>query len=59
MRKAANAIRITQITPPIIKKMKEIILWLDELKNPQLIQLTKHLYFDLIEQWNLPKIKNL
>ncbi|MCB0746498.1 MAG: L,D-transpeptidase family protein [Ignavibacteriae bacterium] len=40
------------------EKMKEIILWLDESKNPTLIQLTKRIYYDLIEQWNLPKIKD-
>ena len=37
-------------------KTKEVVYWLDELKNPILVQLTKQLYFDLIEEWKLPNI---
>jgi D-alanyl-D-alanine dipeptidase len=37
-------------------KMKEIAYWLDEAKYPVLVQLTKQLYFDLIERWELPEI---
>ncbi len=35
-------------------KMREIVYWLDESKNPVLVQLTKELYGELMERWDLP-----
>jgi len=37
-------------------KMREIVYWLDETKNPILVQLTNQLYIDLIKLWKLPKL---
>jgi L,D-peptidoglycan transpeptidase YkuD (ErfK/YbiS/YcfS/YnhG family) len=37
-------------------KMKEIVYWLDESKNPILVQLTKQLYRELMKEWNLPQV---
>jgi len=36
-------------------KMKEIVYWLDDDKNPVLVQLTKQLYRELMKEWDLPK----
>ena len=41
----------TVMTP---ENMKEVIYWLDAVKNPVLIQLTKHLYVELKKSWKLP-----
>lgn len=38
-------------------KMKELVYWLDETKNPVLVQLTKQLYHELIKKWNLPDLQ--
>ena len=43
----------TEMSPA---NMKEIVYWLDQSKNPILVQLTKQLYCDLREQWELPEI---
>ncbi|MBL1211763.1 MAG: L,D-transpeptidase family protein [Ignavibacteriae bacterium] len=43
----------TAMDPP---NMQEIAEWLDAAKNPVLVQLTKQLYFELLEQWQLPKL---
>jgi hypothetical protein len=36
--------------------MEEIINWLDETKNPVLVQLTKQLYSELQINWILPEL---
>ena len=38
-------------------KMKEIVYWLDETKNPVLVQLTKQLYLELMRKWGLPELQ--
>jgi len=43
----------TEMSP---ENMREIVHWLDQAKNPILVQLTKQLYYDLREQWELPAI---
>lgn len=40
-------------------KKEEIAYWLDETKNPVLVQLTKELYADLIKLWELPELTNI
>ncbi|UCE05094.1 MAG: hypothetical protein JSW07_15940 [bacterium] len=40
-------------------KMQEIVYWLNETKNPILIQLTKQLYIDLKMLWQLPEVKKI
>lgn len=35
-------------------KLKEIIYWLDSAANPVLVQLTKELYLDYKQEWELP-----
>jgi L,D-peptidoglycan transpeptidase YkuD (ErfK/YbiS/YcfS/YnhG family) len=42
----------TEIEPV---KMKEIIYWLDSSANPVLVQITKQLYSEYQQTWNLPK----
>lgn len=37
-------------------KMRELVYWLDEARNPVLVQLTNQLYSDLIKLWGLPGI---
>ena len=39
-------------------KMQEIVYWLDEDKQPVLIQLTQQSYIGLIKRWGLPEIIN-
>jgi D-alanyl-D-alanine dipeptidase len=36
--------------------MQEIINWLDESKNPILVQLTKRLYNELQDEWKIPEL---
>ncbi len=36
--------------------MQEIINWLDESKNPILVQLTNQLYNELQDEWKLPEL---
>lgn len=43
----------TEMTP---KKTKEIVYWLEKSKNPILVQLTKKIYLNLIQKWELPKL---
>ena len=43
----------TGMSPEIMKK---IVYWLDDSKNPVLVQLTKDLYNDLMKEWNLPRL---
>ena len=40
-------------------KMKEIVYWLDEVKNPILVQLTRNLYIELFKKWELPELNNI
>lgn len=35
----------------------QLIHWLDQEKNPILVQLTKQMYYQLKESWNLPELK--
>ncbi|MDA3860663.1 MAG: L,D-transpeptidase family protein [Melioribacteraceae bacterium] len=44
-------------TAMVPEKLKEIVFWLDDAKNPILIQLTSKIYFDLIKKWDLPEVK--
>jgi D-alanyl-D-alanine dipeptidase len=37
------------------ENMKQLVYWLDETKNPVLVQLTKKLYHELRNKWNLPE----
>jgi L,D-peptidoglycan transpeptidase YkuD (ErfK/YbiS/YcfS/YnhG family) len=39
--------------------MKEIVYWLDEVKNPILVQLTRRLYIALFKNWKLPELNNI
>jgi D-alanyl-D-alanine dipeptidase len=41
-------------TAMVPNKMMEIILWLDKSKNPILVQLTKNIYFEKMDSWELP-----
>jgi len=43
----------TAMTP---EKMKEIVTWLDAARNPIFIQLTKQLYIDCAQVWELPEL---
>jgi L,D-transpeptidase-like protein len=45
----------TAMTP---EKMHEIAFWLDDSKNPVLVQLTEQLYLGLKKQWKLPETTN-
>ena len=36
--------------------MQMLAEWLDENKDPVLIQLTKPLHYELLHQWKLPKL---
>ena len=40
-------------------KMKAIVYWLDEVKNPILIQLPRNLYIELFKKWELPDLNNI